>query len=105
MLISAKTIPASNGITAQAEIAKTVVTNGASKKTALSALDGIITSFSTNFNRSANDYKRPNAPTTFGPRLICTAAHILRSANNKNAIVINSVVIKKTLFAAMIAAG
>ena len=29
-MISAKTIPASNGITAQAEIAKTVVTNGAS---------------------------------------------------------------------------
>ena len=64
-----------------------------------------MTSFNTNFNRSAKDCKRPNAPTTFGPRLICTAAHILRSANNRKAIVINSAVIIKTLFAAMIAAG
>ena len=53
--MSARTIPASKGITAQAEIAKTVVTNGASKKTALSAFVGIITSLSTNFKRSAKD--------------------------------------------------
>src|SRR5262245_57056362 len=68
------------GITAQAASASTQDTSGASRKTPLFALAGIVGSFNTNFNRSANDCSKPHGPTTFGPRRICTAAQILRSA-------------------------
>jgi hypothetical protein len=80
-LMSAITQPRSNGITAQAASASTQVTSGASRNTPLLAPDGMIGSFSTNFSRSAKDCSRPQGPTTFGPRRICTAAQILRSAS------------------------
>jgi hypothetical protein len=70
------------GITAQAASASTQVTSGASKKTPLLAPAGIVGSLSTNFRRSAKDCRRPKGPTTLGPRRICTAAQILRSANS-----------------------
>ena len=79
--MSAITQPRSTGITAQAASASTQVTSGASRKTPLLAAAGIVGSFSTNFRRSAKDWNRPHGPTTFGPRLICTAAQILRSAS------------------------
>ena len=69
------------GITAQAASASTQETSGASRNTPLLAPAGITGSFSTNFSRSANDWNRPHGPTTFGPRRICTAAQILRSAS------------------------
>jgi hypothetical protein len=56
----------------------------------LFAADGIVGSFSTNFSRSAKDCSRPHGPTTFGPRRICTAAQILRSASSTYAIVTSS---------------
>ena len=68
------------GITAQAESASTAVTSGASRKTPLLAPAGMIGSLNTNLSRSAKDCSRPQGPTTFGPRRICTAAQILRSA-------------------------
>ena len=68
------------GITAHAASASTQVTSGASRNTPLLAPAGITGSLTTNFNKSANDWNSPQGPTTFGPRLICTAAQILRSA-------------------------
>ena len=56
------------------------VTSGASKNTPLLAPAGMTGSLNTNFRRSAKDCKSPHGPTTFGPRRICTAAQILRSA-------------------------
>ena len=78
--MSAMTQPASSGITAQADSASIAVTSGARRKTPLLAPAGMIGSLNTNFRRSAKDCSRPNGPTTFGPRRICTAAQILRSA-------------------------
>ena len=69
------------GITAQAASASTQLTSGASRNTPLLAPAGMIGSFSTNFRRSAKDWNRPQGPTTLGPRRICTAAQILRSAS------------------------
>ena len=69
------------GTTAQVDRARSTVTSGARRKTALSAPAGMIGSLKTNFKRSAKDWKRPKGPTTFGPRRSCTAAQILRSAN------------------------
>ncbi len=79
--MSAITQPISTGITAQAASASTQVTSGASRNTPLLAAAGIVGSFRTNFSRSAKDCSRPHGPTTFGPRRICTAAQILRSAS------------------------
>src|SRR4029450_11641452 len=73
------------GMTAQAAKASTEPTSGANKNTPLSAPAGINGSFSTNFNRSANDCSKPNGPTTLGPRRSCTAAQTLRSINSKKA--------------------
>src|SRR5271154_6532248 len=73
------------GITAQAASASTHDTSGASRNTPLLEPDGMIGSFTTNFSRSANDWNRPNGPTTLGPLRICTPAQILRSAHSKNA--------------------
>ena len=79
-LMSAITQPASNGITAQADSASVAVTSGARMNTPLLAPDGMIGSLKTNFRRSAKLCSKPHGPTTFGPRRICTAAQILRSA-------------------------
>ena len=79
-LMSAMTQPTLTGITAQAASASTQVTSGASRKTPLLAPAGMIGSLSMNLSRSANDCSRPHGPTTLGPRRICTAAQILRSA-------------------------
>ena len=78
--MSATTQPAATGMTAQADSASVVVTSGASRKTPLLAPDGTTGSLSTNLRRSAKDWSRPQGPTTFGPRRICTAAQIFRSA-------------------------
>ena len=78
--MSAITQPALTGITAQAASASTQVTSGASRNTPLLAPSGITGSLRTNFSRSAKDCSKPHGPTTFGPRRICTAAQILRSA-------------------------
>ena len=80
--MSAITQPALTGITAQAASASTQVTSGASRNTPLLAPAGMIGSLNTNFSRSAKDCSRPHGPTTFGPRRICTAAQILRSASS-----------------------
>ncbi len=80
-LMSAITQPALTGITAQAASASTQVTSGASRNTPLLAPAGMTGSLSTNFSRSAKDWNRPKGPTTLGPRRICTAAQILRSAS------------------------
>ena len=79
-LILEITTPALTGITAQAASASVQVTSGANRNTPLLAPAGMTGSLSTNFKRSANDWNRPHGPTTFGPRLICTAAQIFRSA-------------------------
>jgi hypothetical protein len=76
----AMTQPALTGMTAQAATASVKVTSGAMRNTPLLAPAGMIGSFSTNLIKSANDWNSPHGPTTFGPRLICTAAQILRSA-------------------------
>ena len=80
--MSAITQPRLTGITAQAASASTQVTSGASRNTPLLAPAGIIGSLSTNLSRSAKDWNRPQGPTTLGPRRICTAAQILRSASS-----------------------
>ena len=77
--MSASTQPCANGITAQASTASTKESIGARKNTALSAPAGTTISLTTYFSASATDCSRPKAPTTFGPRRICTAAQILRS--------------------------
>ena len=76
------TQPALTGITAQAASASTQVTSGANRNTPLLAPAGITGSLSTNLRRSAKDCSRPHGPTTLGPRRICTAAQILRSASS-----------------------
>ena len=76
----ATTQPALNGITAHADSASVAVTSGARMNTPLLAPDGITGSLKTNFSRSAKLWNSPQGPTTFGPRRICTAAQILRSA-------------------------
>ena len=78
--MSAITQPTLTGITAQAASASTQETSGASRNTPLLAPAGITGSLSTNFSKSAKDWNRPQGPTTLGPRRICTAAQILRSA-------------------------
>ena len=77
------------GMTAHAASAHIAVASGASRNTTLSAPDGITGSFRTNFKRSANDCSRPNGPTTFGPRRICTAAQTLRSISSRKAMMIS----------------
>ena len=42
-------------------------------------LDGIMTSLKIYFKASAKDYNKPNGPTTLGPCLFWTKAHIRRS--------------------------
>ena len=75
-------MPALTGITAQAASASVQVTSGASRNTPLLAPAGMTGSLSTNFKRSAKDWNNPHGPTTLGPRLICTAAQIFRSARS-----------------------
>jgi hypothetical protein len=79
--MSEMTQPRSIGITAQAASASTHETSGANRNTPLLEPDGMTGSFSTNLSKSAKDCSRPHGPTTLGPRRICTAAQILRSAS------------------------
>jgi hypothetical protein len=79
-LMSATTQRLLTGITAQAANASSAVMSGASRKTPLLAPAGMTGSLTANLMKSANDCSRPHGPTTLGPRLICTAAQILRSA-------------------------
>ncbi len=78
-LMLARTQPSSKGITAQARMARTNDSIGARKNTGRSTPAGMTISFTTYFSASATDCSRPNGPTTFGPRRICTAAQTLRS--------------------------
>ena len=78
-----KNEPSDTGTTAQAASASVAVTSGAMTNTPLLAPSGITTSFSANLMRSAKDWNRPQGPTTLGPRRICTAAQILRSAHSR----------------------
>ena len=78
------------GMTAQAASANVAVAIGASRNTPLLAPAGMIGSLNTNLNRSANDCSSPKAPTTLGPRRICTAAHTLRSMSSRKAMITRS---------------
>jgi hypothetical protein len=78
--MSDTTQPSATGITAQAPSATVAETSGANRKMPLLAEDGIVGSLKTNFSMSAKDWNNPQGPTTLGPRRICTAAQILRSA-------------------------
>src|SRR4029077_12741083 len=104
-LMSEITQPRLMGITAHAASASTQLTRGASRNTPLLAPEGMIGSLNTNFKRSAKDWNRPQGPTTLGPRLICTAAQILRSASRMYAIAIRSTASSKTLCATMTISG
>ncbi len=77
--------PGAIGIAAQAPSASVTLISGASRNTNLSAPAGIMSSFSRNLPRSANDCSRPNGPTTFGPLRICTPANSLRSPQIRKA--------------------
>ena len=85
-----RTQPSLNGITAQAIKDITRVTIGAIKNTALSAPAGTIISLTMYLPKSAKLCSRPKAPTTLGPRRICTAAQTLRSAYIRNANAISN---------------
>ena len=78
-LMSLITQPSATGMTAQAAIASTTDTSGASTNTPLLALAGMIGSLRMNFRKSANGCSTPQGPTTFGPRRSCTEPQILRS--------------------------
>ena len=79
------TQPGAQGITAQTITGSTKLTIGARKNTALSAPAGTTISLTMYFRKSAKLCSSPHGPTTFGPRRICTAAQILRSAYIRNA--------------------
>jgi hypothetical protein len=89
-LMLAMAQPTLTGITAQVASASTQVTSGASRKMPLLAPAGMTGSFITNFSRSAKDCSNPQGPTTLGPRRICTAAQILRSASSTYAMTISN---------------
>ena len=78
--MSARAMPASNGMTAQTISATVNVMIGARRNNALSAPEGMIVSCRKTFRPSANDWSNPNGPTTFGPLRSAIAAQILRSA-------------------------
>ena len=83
--MSATTQPLSSGTTAQPANASVADINGASRKITLLAPAGMINSLNMNLKASAKVCSRPKAPTTLGPRRICTAAQILRSARIQKA--------------------
>src|ERR1019366_3203363 len=93
------------GITAQAASGSTQETSGASRNTPLLAPEGMIGSFSRNFKKSAKDWNKPQGPTTLGPRRICTAAQILRSASMMYATAISSTTSNNRLSAIMMISG
>ena len=103
--MSATAQPSATGMTAHAEMASPAVTIGASRNSPLFALAGIMNSLNTNFRRSAKDCHRPNGPTTFGPRRICTAAQIFRSARSTNAMKTSSTTITARLCATIRVVG
>src|SRR6188474_1901654 len=59
-----------------------VIPAGSNKGAPLLEPAGMTGSLNTNFNRSAKDCSKPQGPTTLGPRRICTAAQIFRSASS-----------------------
>src|SRR6188474_3988309 len=59
-----------------------VIPAGANKGAPLLEPAGMTGSLKTNCNRSAKDCSKPQGPTTLGPRRICTAAQIFRSASS-----------------------
>ena len=60
---------------------------GANRNKTQLDLTGIITSLSSSFKPSANAWRIPQNPVTFGPLRLCIEASSLRSAIVKNAIV------------------
>ena len=79
-LISANTMPTSNGITAQATKAREKVMEGAAINTPRLAPAGMMVSFKNSLRPSAIGCSNPNGPTTLGPRLSCMAPITFRSA-------------------------
>ena len=67
------------GMTANAVMAGTATTNGASMKTSLSAAVGVKSSLNISFMPSASDCSRPNGPFMFGPLRCCMNATTRRS--------------------------
>ena len=89
-LISDRTMPFPNGITAQAINAKVIVTIGAKIKIILFEVAGIIFSLKIYFKASASDWNNPKGPTTLGPLLFCTKAQTLRSSQTISATAVNT---------------
>ena len=80
-LILAIAQPSFTGITAQAIMAKVIVSSGAIKNRIRLAPVGTMVSFISILSASAKGCSKPNGPTTLGPRRICIAAITLRSAS------------------------
>ncbi len=78
-LMSARTQPSSNGITAHATSASTKVIIGEIRKTIGFAPDGITVSLRNSLIPSAKGCNRPSGPTTLGPLRSCIQPMILRS--------------------------
>ena len=66
-LMSARTMPSPNGITAQPISASVKVITGASRKTTLLAPLGTTVSLTSSLTPSAIGWSRPSGPTTIGP--------------------------------------
>ncbi len=78
------------GITANAVMAGTAITNGASMKTTRSAAFGVKSSLNINFMPSANDCSNPNGPFMVGPLRCC-----IRPTTRRSNQMVNSVMISK----------
>ena len=74
------------GMTANAVIAGTATTNGASMKTTLSAAVGVKSSLNISFMPSASDCSRPKGPFMFGPLRCCMNATTRRSYQIVNSV-------------------
>lgn len=83
ILISAKTMCSSKGITAHPIKLKVKVRMGAAMNMAKLAPLGKTVSFNKSFKPSAKGCNKPEKPTTFGPLRRCMAAITLRSKSVK----------------------
>jgi translation initiation factor RLI1 len=86
-----------NGIKNQAKTLIVNIHQGALKKIKILALAGYNNSLRNSFIASAIGCNNPKIPTTKGPRRLCTAPSILRSASVKNATIIKMHKIFNTL--------
>jgi len=72
-------------------------TSGAKRNTPLFAPAGMMASFNTNLMKSAKLCSSPKAPTTFGPRRSCVAAHTLRSKRRRKASITKRLTVRRTM--------